>query len=110
MHFNSDNFQIRLHQTFILGLIDKQIEEKQQHDALLTTAQLFNVLRWKDSQIPTMEEWMLKVMDLVEMAKLTSSVEKDFVFVSIWKPFSDFLLKTETNETLTLVFDDQICL
>lgn len=49
---------------------------------------------------------MLKVMELVEVAKLTSSIEKDFVFVSIWKPLSDFLLETERDETLTLVFDD----
>lgn len=27
--------------------------------------------RWKDPSLPTMEEWLLKLMELAEMAKLT---------------------------------------
>lgn len=49
--------------------------------------------RWEDSEPPTMEEWLVKMMGLTEMAKL---------FVADRKPLTDFLHKTEKIYTYDL--------
>lgn len=50
---------------------------------------------WKDLTSPTVEEQMVKVMELAEMAKLTALVrEKTLKFHAVWKPLLDFLRKT----------------
>lgn len=62
--------------------------------------------RCKDILIPTMEEWLVKVMEFGEMAKLTVFIkEKKQHLVSIWRLLLDFVLKTE-KKGLILSFDD----
>lgn len=34
-------------------------------------ARLLNAQRWKSIEIPTREEWIVKLLELAEMAKLT---------------------------------------
>ena len=95
---------------FILGLMDQQLEK--QHGTLflymITAAKLIYAQRWKDAQIPSMEDWMIKLMELAQMAKLTALIRENTVtgFVSIWKPLLDYLLVMQKNEVLILGFDD----
>lgn len=57
-----------------------------------------------------MKEWIVKLMELAEMAKLTTLMKnkqtKNTIFVSICKPLLDFLLKKDRNETMIFGFDD----
>lgn len=44
-------------------------------------ARLLNAQRWKNTEIGTTKEWTMKMIELVEMAKLTSGREKTTTFV-----------------------------
>lgn len=43
---------------------------------MIRGARLLYLQRWKDSQVPTMEEWMVNLMELVEMAKPIALVKE----------------------------------
>lgn len=64
--------------------------------------------KWKDSGIPTMEEWLVKVTELAEVAKLTSLIRERTIttFISGWNILMDFLLKKEENKLVIYGFDD----
>lgn len=53
---------------------------------------------WKDLQIPTKDEWMVKSMGLAEMVKLITLM---------WKLVLDFLLENERNKILMLGFHNE---
>lgn len=64
---------------------------------------------WKDLQIPTKDEWMVKLTWLPEMMKLTILIKENTLsrlFFSMWKLFLDFLLENGRNEILMLGFDN----
>lgn len=47
--------------------------------------------KWKDVQISTMEEWMMKMVEFVEMVKLQQTIENTFTnLISTWKSFFYF--------------------
>lgn len=47
--------------------------------------------RWKDIQISTMEEWMVKMVEFVEMVKLQQTIENTLTnLISTWKSFFNF--------------------
>lgn len=52
--------------------MDQQSERK--HGTLflymITVAGLLHAQRWKDLEIPTIDEWMVKLMELAEVKKL----------------------------------------
>lgn len=43
---------------------------------MVTAARFLYAQRWKDLQIPKMEEWLAKLMELAEMAKLRDFVKE----------------------------------
>lgn len=45
-------------------------ELKKTHSSLIIAASLFDAQQWKNN-IPTVEEWIVKILELVEIAKLT---------------------------------------
>lgn len=97
---------------FLLGFMDKQTEKKHGTLFVCMTTAARQVQRWKNVQNPTMEEWMVKLMELYEMAKLITLIKEktSSSVVSTWRPFLDFLFKSKIKETLILRFDDQNCL
>lgn len=57
-----------------------------------------------------MKEWILKLMELTEMAKLTALLTDSSLttFHVIWRPLLDFLQDKEKNQLLNLGFEDCI--
>lgn len=55
--------------------------------------------KWKDSELPTKEEWLMEMTELMEMAKLTCLITQrsTSAFISEWKPFMKFAGKREMN-------------
>lgn len=68
-------------------------------------ARLLYPQRWKNTHIPTVEEWILKSMELVKMTKLTTYDKSTFdwlpktknlsSFISVWRLFFHFLLEKD---------------
>ena len=54
------------------------------------------------------EDWIVKLMDLAQMAKLTVLIREHSVsgFISTWQLLLEYLLVIEKNEVLTLGFSD----
>lgn len=55
----------------------------------------------------TMEEWLIKMLELTELAKITSLVREKtiFIFMDDWKSLTDFLHEIEKNCTYNLWFN-----
>lgn len=59
-----------------------------------------------------MEEWMVKLIELADIAKLTTLIKEETLsnFLYKWKPLWDFFLETnpppKKNVTLTFGFDE----
>lgn len=64
--------------------------------------------RCKDSHIPIMEEWMVKLIELAEMANLTGLIIENTLFrhISTWELLLDFSIETEKK--IILGFRDWI--
>lgn len=81
---------------FLLGFMNSEIEKKYRKLILyiITAARLLYAEKQKNNEVPSLKDWIIKLMALVEMARLTNLVreKKD------WKPFVDFLLKEEQIE------------
>lgn len=67
---------------------------------MATVVRLLYAQRWKDLQLPTKEKWMVKLMALTEIEKLTTLIKGEILisFVSTWKPFWDFVLEMERSD------------
>ena len=67
---------------------------------MITAARLLYAQKWKNETIPTANEWIMKMMELAEMAKLTTIIKEGSVikFMSDWKLFIEFLQETEKND------------
>jgi len=52
---------------------------------------------WKDSEIPTMEEWLVRMTEFAEMAKLNCLIREKTSSISGWKPFMDFFAENGKN-------------
>lgn len=91
-------------EAFLWAIIYKQLEKSQGTLFLymVTAARLLYAQRWKEPISPTMEEWMIKMMELVKMAKLTFFIREKTLrkFMVDWKSFLD-LCRTEKDEFMT---------
>lgn len=62
----------------------------------------------RNGRINFIQDWIVKLMELDEMAKLTGWIKALSRLVSIWKLLLEFfvsLFETERKENLTLSFD-----
>ena len=90
--------------------MEKELEK--QHGVLLLymimAAKQLYAQQWKDPQILTVEDWIVKLMDLSQMAKLTALIREHSVsaFILTWQPLLDYLLAIEKNDVLILGFRD----
>lgn len=68
-----------------LGITGKPIERKHESFFLYmtVTARLLHAQSWKDTQILTPEEWIMKLMELAQMAKL-ATLMKDKSFLGLF--------------------------
>ena len=64
--------------TFLLGLMDKNVKDKggSLFSYMITAARLLYAQKWKNETIPMVNEWITKVMELAEMAKLTTIIKE----------------------------------
>uniref|UniRef100_A0A2D4J5R1 Uncharacterized protein n=1 Tax=Micrurus lemniscatus lemniscatus TaxID=129467 RepID=A0A2D4J5R1_MICLE len=76
-----------------IGLKDKHLKN---HMYMITAVRL-TTHRWKNSALLTMKKRLVKMMELAEVAKLTSLIrEKSIVaYIADWKFLMDFLCNTE---------------
>lgn len=65
--------------------------------------------RWKDSELPRMEEWLVK-MELDEKVSLTSLIRENILstFIADWKTLMGFWYKTDKSEFIIYGFIIQI--
>lgn len=62
---------------------------------VITAAKLLYTQRKKDMEILTVEEWLMKMAELVEIARLTCMIREKTILILTgdWKPFVDFIYK-----------------
>lgn len=62
---------------------------------MITAVRLLNAQKWKGPVLPKMEEWLMKMMGLAEMAKLTSLIKEKTTssFAADRKRLKDFCMK-----------------
>uniref|UniRef100_A0A670Y998 Uncharacterized protein n=1 Tax=Pseudonaja textilis TaxID=8673 RepID=A0A670Y998_PSETE len=94
---------------FLLGLMGKELEKKKYGTLLLymlTAARLWYAQKWKDTSVLIMDEWLQKLMELTEMAKLTTLIKEKNIstFVSTWRHLLNFVLEVEKNKTFDFGF------
>lgn len=79
--------------TFLLGLMDRK--PKKGHEALwyMTITERWYAQKWKMSTL-SMEEWLVKMLALAEMARLTSLVREKTFYIYVW------LEETKKNDSL----------
>lgn len=62
---------------YLLGLMEEDLQKK--HGKLLlnmiTAARIIFAQQWKEEYLPMIEEWIIKVIDLAQMAKLTEMMK-----------------------------------
>lgn len=84
---------------FLLGFIDKKLEKKYgklKLNTLTVAILLFAKKNCKNDEMHNMEEWIIKLIELAEMAKLPSLVkEKNNTVLKDWNPYMNFLKKEE---------------
>lgn len=67
------------------------------------------VQKLKSSVIATIEKWIMKMMELVEVAKLTSLVREKILstFIANWKPLMDFTHETKKGNWWFMVLKNK---
>lgn len=60
---------------------------------MIIVARLLHPQKWKDSRLHSMEEWLGKLKELAEMAKLSSLIRERCI--GDWKPLMDVLHKNK---------------
>ena len=59
----------------------------------ITAAMILYTQRWKQEETPSKEEWLQKMMEFAEMAKLTATLrdQEENTFYQEWKCFADYI-------------------
>ena len=67
---------------------------------MITAARLLYAQKWKNETIPTMNEWLMKMMELAAMAKLTALIKEGATtrFMLDWKPFIEYVQEIEKDD------------
>lgn len=93
-------------ETFLLGITRREIKRKdfKLFQYAITAARTLTAQRWKQEQVPTLDEWRNKLIDYAELDKLTGKIrlQRDHKFLEDWGKFREYL-KTICEENTTLV-------
>uniref|UniRef100_A0A670IBL2 Reverse transcriptase domain-containing protein n=1 Tax=Podarcis muralis TaxID=64176 RepID=A0A670IBL2_PODMU len=85
-------------EAFLLGMVGKDIRRKdfKLFQYAVTAARILLAQKWKQEEIPTIEEWRSKLLDYVELDKLTGKIRyaKDQKFTKDWEKLVDYLKNT----------------
>lgn len=71
---------------------------------MLTVVIILYTHKWKDPLIPTMEEGMMKAMELAKMAKLIVLIKEKILSSFVLKTLLDFVFKTEKKINFDFIF------
>lgn len=60
---------------------------------MIAVVRLLCAQKWKDSTLPSMEKWLVTLVDFAEMDTLISLIREKTpsTFIGDWKPFMDIL-------------------
>uniref|UniRef100_A0A670J1I6 Reverse transcriptase domain-containing protein n=1 Tax=Podarcis muralis TaxID=64176 RepID=A0A670J1I6_PODMU len=80
---------------FLLGILGNEIKKKDRKFVYyaVTAARVILAQKWKQQEIPTVDEWRTKVLDYAESDKLTGKIRylRDQKFIKEWGKFVDYL-------------------
>uniref|UniRef100_A0A670HNW0 Reverse transcriptase domain-containing protein n=1 Tax=Podarcis muralis TaxID=64176 RepID=A0A670HNW0_PODMU len=80
---------------FLLGILGNEIKKKDRKFVYyaVTAARVILAQKWKQQEIPTVDEWRTKVLDYAEMDKLTGKIRyiRDQKYIKEWGKFVDYL-------------------
>ena len=84
-------------EAFLLGIVGPEIP-KEYFTVFMyatTAARTIYAQKWKQEEVPTKEEWLMKMMDYAEMARLTVKLreQEEKKFFEDWKCFVEYLKK-----------------
>uniref|UniRef100_A0A8D0C1K1 Uncharacterized protein n=1 Tax=Salvator merianae TaxID=96440 RepID=A0A8D0C1K1_SALMN len=85
---------------FLLGIIENKVEGVNVLlQNMVTAARIVYAQKWNGDKIPTVGDWLVKIMELAEMDKLTNLLRNKTVdrFYRNWKPFIDFLQELDNG-------------
>jgi len=84
-------------EVFLLGILEEQMEKSSRRimQYMVTAARLIYAQNWKTQKIPTIQDWLIKLMDMAESDKLTCLLKENsnLYFLREWKPLTDYLQK-----------------
>lgn len=69
-------------ETLLLGLMNKQLEKNMELFLYMTAVRLLYAQRCRDSTLPRMVEWIVKMMALAEMARLASLI-REYIILNL---------------------------
>uniref|UniRef100_A0A670HWB0 Reverse transcriptase domain-containing protein n=1 Tax=Podarcis muralis TaxID=64176 RepID=A0A670HWB0_PODMU len=82
-------------EAFLLGIVGKDIRRKDHKffQYAVTAARMVLAQRWKQEEIPKVEEWRVKLIEYAELDKLTGKIryKKDQKFIKDWEKFVCYL-------------------
>uniref|UniRef100_A0A8D0KLK4 Reverse transcriptase domain-containing protein n=1 Tax=Salvator merianae TaxID=96440 RepID=A0A8D0KLK4_SALMN len=93
------NIPFRL-ELFLLGIVENNVEGVNVLlQNMITAARIVYAQKWKGEILPTVDDWLVKMMELAKMDKLTNLLRIKTVdrFYRNWKPFIDFLQEMDNG-------------
>ena len=82
-------------EAFLLGIVGSEIPKKckKVYMYAITAARILYAQRWKQEETPSKEEWLQKMMEFAEMAKLMATLrdQEENIFYQEWKCFADYI-------------------
>ena len=84
-------------EAFLLSMTNEEIPSQDRVFFMYATtaARILLARTWKGEEIPTVEEWQMKLMDYMELAELTARIrdQREEKVSQDWKKYKDYLLK-----------------
>ena len=82
-------------EAFLLGIVGTDIEKKdiRLFQYATAAARILLAQKWKQEELPTKEEWTVKLTEYAEMDKLTGRIreQRDQKFIKDWLKFTNYL-------------------
>uniref|UniRef100_A0A670ICM2 Reverse transcriptase domain-containing protein n=1 Tax=Podarcis muralis TaxID=64176 RepID=A0A670ICM2_PODMU len=82
-------------EAFLLGIVGKDVRRRDHKlfQYAVTAARIVLAQKWKQEEVPTVEEWRAKLIEYAELDKLTGKIRytKDQKFIKDWEKFVCYL-------------------
>uniref|UniRef100_A0A670JS00 Reverse transcriptase domain-containing protein n=1 Tax=Podarcis muralis TaxID=64176 RepID=A0A670JS00_PODMU len=97
---------------FLLGMLGNEIKKKDCKFVYyaVTAARVTLAQKWKQQEIPTVEEWRAKLLDYAELDKLTGKIRyiRNQKFNKEWEKFVDYLEQLSEGQITLTGFKDAL--